>query len=197
MKRYNVVYADPPWKIKAGRKIGGYKMENGKQLFLSDDNKTRNTEYPHMTIQEIKNLDIKNITAEDAHLYMWVTNAHLPFAFDILEAWGFKYSTTLVWAKNRMGGGLGGTFKISTEFLIYARKGKLKPNEKIGNTWFNVKRTYVNGAPKHSKKPDFFYEMIEKVSPGHKIELFARSKRDGWDCWGNELENDIIINSQS
>lgn len=193
MKKYNVIYVDPPWKIKAGRPLKGYKMENGKQLFIPTSNKSRDTEYPSMTIEDIKNLNVPEVTADDAHLYMWVTNSHLPFAFEIIKQWGFEYSTTIVWAKNRMGGGLGGTFKITTEYLIFAKKGKLKSLKINDNTWFNVKRTYEKGSPKHSKKPTFFYEMIEQTSPGLKLEMFAREKREGWDIWGNELQNDVEL----
>jgi N6-adenosine-specific RNA methylase IME4 len=193
MKKYNVILADPPWKIKAGRPLKGYKMENGKQLFIPVSNKSRDTEYPHMAIEDIKSLKVKDIAADDAHLYMWVTNSHLPFAFEIIKEWGFKYSTMIVWAKNRMGGGLGGTYKITTEFLIFATKGRLKANQTNESTWFNEKRTYENGFPKHSKKPTFFYELIEKTSPGRKIELFARQKREGWDSWGNEVKCDVAI----
>ena len=194
--KYNVIYCDPPWKIKAGRPLKGYKMENGKQLFIPTSNKSRDTKYPSMTIEQIKNLQVSEITANDAHLYMWVTNSHLPFAFEIIKQWGFEYSTTIVWAKNRMGGGLGGTFKITTEFLLFARKGKLKALKTIDSTWHNVKRTYENGYPKHSKKPDYFYELIEQTSPGIKLEMFARQKREGWDIWGNELQNDVELKTE-
>lgn len=193
MKKYNVIYADPPWTIKAGRQLKGYKMENGKQIFIPTSNKSRDTVYPSMKIEDIKNLNVSEVTADDAHLYMWVTNSHLPYAFEIIKQWGFEYSTTIVWAKNRMGGGLGGTFKITTEYLLFAKKGKLKSLKINDNTWYNVKRTYENGFPKHSKKPLFFYEMIEQTSPGFKLEMFAREKREGWDIWGNELQNDIEI----
>lgn len=192
MTKYNVIYADPPWSIKAGRPLKGYVMgENGKQLFVPTSNKSRATDYPSMTIDQIKDLKVKDITADDAHLYLWVTNAHLPFAFEVIKAWGFKYSTTIVWAKNMMGGGLGGTFKINTEYLLFATKGSLKVNAITQGTWFNVKRTYENGKPKHSKKPTFFQDLIEKTSPGLKLEMFARDKREGWDTWGNELTNSI------
>lgn len=193
MSKYNVIYADPPWNIKAGRKLEGYKMENGKQIFVSSSNKTRSTDYPSMSIEEIKRLQVSKITAEDAHLYMWVTNRHLFHALEIIKAWGFEYSTTIVWAKNLMGGGLGGTFRINTEYLIFAKRGKLKALTTNKSTWYNVKRAYENGAPKHSKKPVFFQEMIEKTSPGLKLEMFARDKREGWDSWGNELINDVEI----
>lgn len=197
VNKYNVIYADPPWKIKAGRPLKGYKMENGKQLFIPTSNKSRDTEYPSMTIDQIKALKVSEITADDAHLYMWVTNSHLPYAFEIIKHWGFEYSTTIVWAKNRMGGGLGGTFKITTEYLLFAKKGKLKTLKTIDSTWHNVKRTYENGYPKHSKKPDYFYELIEQTSPGLKLEMFARQKREGWHIWGNELENDVELKTSA
>lgn len=194
--KYNVIYVDPPWKIKAGRPLKGYKMENGKQLFIPTSNKSRDTEYPSMSIEQIKALKVSEITADDAHLYMWVTNSHLPYAFEIIKHWGFEYSTTIVWAKNRMGGGLGGTFKITTEYLLFAKKGKLKALKTIDSTWHNVKRTYENGYPKHSKKPDYFYELIEQTSPGLKLEMFARQKREGWHIWGNELQNDVELETE-
>lgn len=193
--KYNVIYADCPWNTKAGRPLKGYKMKNGKQLFIPTSQKSKDLPYPTMTIDEMENLDVKSITADNAHLYFWTTNQYLPKAFQIIEKWGFKYSTTLVWAKKPLGGGLGGTFKITTEFLIFATKGSLKANEMVIGTWFDVKRKYVNGYPCHSKKPDFFYELIEKVSPGLKLEMFARENRNGWDAFGNEIQNSITIPS--
>lgn len=198
MKKYSVIYADPPWSIKAGRPLGGYEMKDGKQLFLdggTGTTKSRDTEYPSMTIEEIKWLDVKSIAADNSCLFIWVTNQHLPDVFGVINSWGFKYSTTLVWCKNMMGGGLGGTFRINTEFLIFATKGKIKAKKSIKGTWFNIKRKYVNGAPRHSLKPDFFHEMISELFDGDKLEMFARDKKDGWDTWGNELENDTNINN--
>jgi N6-adenosine-specific RNA methylase IME4 len=190
-KKYNVIYADPPWNIKAGPALEGYVMENGKQLFNKVSNKSRDLEYPTMTVDEIKSMRVKDIAADDAHLYMWTTNSHLPFAFEIMKEWGFKYSTTLVWVKNT--GRLGGTFKISTEFLIFGRRGNLKSKKDTPSTWFQVKRNYENGVPKHSKKPYFFHELIEQTSPGKRIELFAREQRGSWDVWGNEVKSELQL----
>lgn len=193
-KRFNVIYADLPWDITAGRKLGEYKMVDGKQIFNNAENKnSRALAYPTMSVEEIKLLPVSSITNKDCHLYIWVTNSHLPFVFGVIESWGFKYSTTLVWAKKAMGCGLGGAFGITTEFLIFARRGQLKTLSKTVGTWFDRKRQYVNGYPQHSKKPDFFYELIEKTSPGPHAELFARNHREGWDVFGNELENTIQL----
>lgn len=193
MNKYSVIYADVPWKQKAGRPLTGYVMEDGKQIFNPLSNKSNDLPYPTMSLEEIKNLPVKDLAADDAHLYFWVTNKYLPDAFGIIEAWGFKYSTTLVWCKNSLGGGLGGNYKISTEFLIFATRGSLKAKTQHIGTWFNIKRPYENGKPKHSKKPDFFHEIIEKVSPGPYLELFARRSRENWHIFGNEVESDIFI----
>lgn len=194
---YNVILCDAPWKTKAGRQLQGYRMGEGKQKFVALNNKARDLSYPTMSVKEIKALDVKSISADNAHLFFWTTNQYLPQAFEIIKEWGFKYSTTLVWAKKPMGGGLGGTFGVTTEYLIFATKGKLKSCERIIGTWFEVKRKYVNGYPCHSKKPDFFYELIEKVSPGKRLEMFARNNRKGWDVFGNECENSITIPTRS
>lgn len=197
MKKYNVIYADPAWEQKAGRPLsGGYKKENGIQVFNPISDKSADLPYNTMKFQDIINLPIKKLTNDNCHLYLWVTNKYLLKAEQIINAWGFKYSTTLVWCKKPIGGGMGGTFKVSTEFLIFATKGKTNNivKEKVNGTWFEEKRQYVNGYPCHSKKPDFFYELIEKVSNGNKLELFSRNERQGWDSWGNEVNNSIDIN---
>lgn len=191
MKKYNVIYADPPWQTKAGRPLGNYVMKDGKQMFSGNSQKSRELAYKSMGVDEIAALPVKNIAAKDAHLYMWVTNQYLLRASEVIEAWGFRYSTALVWAKNPMGGGLGGAFGISTEFLLFCTKGSLKSMKRMNTTWYNVKRQYKNGYPAHSIKPDFFQELIEQVSPGHKLELFARRNREGWDAFGNEVKNSI------
>jgi N6-adenosine-specific RNA methylase IME4 len=194
-KKYSVIYADPPWKTTAGVALDGYKIVDGKQIWNRTTTKTRPLAYDTMTLEEIAAMPIGEIAAADAHLYIWVTNGYLPFIFEIIKSWGFEYSTTLVWAKN--GGGLGGAFKITTEFLLFCRRGKLKTKDTIRNTWFNVKKEYVNGYPKHSKKPFFFRHMIEQVSPGPYLELFARDRNAGWDVFGNEVEGSIKLENKS
>jgi N6-adenosine-specific RNA methylase IME4 len=180
MKKYNVIYADPPWCQSAG---------NGFNYQTND----KKMPYQTMSIADICNLNVKDIAAKDAHLYIWVTNQYLPKAFEVIKAWGFKYSTTIIWEKALMGGGLGGSFVINHELLLFCRRGKLKSLKRIKGTVHKVKRPYVNGKPAHSKKPEYFAEMIEKVSPGNKLEMFARSERNGWDVFGNQVANSIII----
>lgn len=189
--KYQTIYADPPWKTTAGPKPAGYTLVDGKQVWRHVSNATRPLAYQTMTIEEICSLPVSDLADDNAHLYIWTTNGYLPDVFKVIEAWGFNYSTTLVWSKN--GGGLGGAFKITTEFLVFARRGNLKTNHTIRNTWFNVKRDYENGYPKHSKKPFFFRHLIESVSPGPYLELFARNRSAGWDVFGNEVEDSIKL----
>lgn len=194
MKTYKTILADPPWEQKAGRKMSGkYLVKDGKQIFDFNGTKSVDLPYKTMTIQEICDLPIKALSDKDAVLFLWVTNKHLLNAAKVIEAWGFKYSTTLIWKKNPMGGGMGGTFKVSHEFLLYCTKGSVKSKKSIKGTVFDVKREYENGYPCHSRKPSFFQNMIEEVSHGDYLELFARKQRDGWDSWGNEIENSITI----
>jgi len=166
--KYNVIYADPPWDVKAGPDWGS--GEASKDLL-----------YPTMTIEEIESLPIKNLAASDSHLYLWTINKYIQETYDISRTWGFEPSCLLTWCKPPHGIGLGGTFVQTTEHLLFARRGMLKANKRIDTTWFN----YPRG--RHSQKPHEFRTMIEEISPGKKIELFAREELEGWDVWGNEV----------
>ena len=181
MNRYATIVADPPWKVMAG-------PLNGREGFGDATGASRPLAYPSMTVEQIKALRVADVAQDDAHLYLWTTNGYLPAAFDVAKAWGFQYSTTLVWAKNLMGGGLGGAYGISTEFCLFCRRGALKTLRNVGGTWFNWKRPYdERGKPRHSAKPGEFFAMVDQVSPGPYLEIFARDQRLGWDAWGNEV----------
>lgn len=193
VKKYKVILADPPWPQKAGRKMNCYKVVDGKQIWNSNHVKSEDMPYPTMTIDEIKAFPTATLADLDCALFCWATNANLQNALEVVKCWGFKYSTTIVWAKNLMGGGLGGDFRVTTEFLIYARRGKPKSINTCPSTWHNVKRTYENEYPKNSKKPIYFHELIESMFEGDKVELFARQEREGWDVFGNEVSNPIVL----
>ena len=192
-KKYNVIYADPAWQQKAGRKLNDYKTINGKQIWNSTETKTQDLPYETMTLEEIAALPVKQIAAKDAFLFLWVTNKYLLEAKQVIEAWGFKYVSCITWKKKRMGGGLGGVIRITSEHLLFCRRGNLKAIDIIPESVIEAKRPYVNGYPCHSKKPEIFAQMIEKVSPGNRIELFARNQRKGWDVFGNEVNNSISL----
>ena len=168
-KKYNVINADPPWTIKT----------------YSNKGKDRSPEkhYSVMTLQDIKDLPVNKIANDDSVLLMWVVDPLLDKAFEVINAWGFKYSTTLIWTKKPRGLGLGGTFTTNAEYLLLAYRGKQNALKKHDSCWWELPRSY------HSKKPDFFRDMIAETydDKEKKIELFAREKTEGWDVWGNEV----------
>jgi len=162
-KKYNVIYADPPWN-----EVGGGKIKRG-----------ADRHYNLMKTSDIKSLPVKHLADNTCWLFLWVTNNYLKDGLDVMENWGFKYVTNLVWAKNTIG--LGYYFRGQHELCLFGKKGQMKPNSRSESTLVTAKKN------KHSKKPDEFYRKIESVCEGNKIELFSRNQRLGWDCWGNEV----------
>lgn len=173
-KKYKTIVVDPPWQYGIWGKANPKSRPNSI---------TYEIPYPTMTIDEITNLPIQTLAAENCELYLWTTQKYLPFSFAVLIAWGFKYCQTLTWCKKPRGTGQGGIYCPTTEFLILARQGKMPKAKRINSTWFLTKRPHNS----HSTKPEFFQNMIEKVTDSPRIELFARRKRDGWTVWGNEV----------
>lgn len=150
--------------------------------------------YSTMTLNEIGALNVGELAADNAHLYLWTTSGFLDAAFDVVKAWGFRYSTTLVWAKNPIGAGLGGAHGIATEFVLFARRGVLPAIGHTRTNWWNWKRPYnEQGKPRHSAKPPEFFDMVETVSPGPYLELFARDARPGWRSWGSQAPSETSI----
>lgn len=195
MSNFKTIVVDPPWKVAAGRSIGRYERRaDGSQAFGVTNNSARRLAYPHMSAQEIQSLPVGDLADTGAHLYLWTINKYVPHAFAVANAWGFKYSTLLVWAKAPMGGGLGGdAYGLATEYCLFCRRGKLAADERIGRNWFDWKRPYKGGYPQHSAKPPEFFKMVESVSPGPYLEMFARAPRTGWEVWGNEVKSDLVI----
>uniref|UniRef100_A0A6M3L1D4 Putative methyltransferase n=1 Tax=viral metagenome TaxID=1070528 RepID=A0A6M3L1D4_9ZZZZ len=168
-KKYQIIYADPPWEVKAGP---GW-ASNGK---------SRNLVYPTMTLEEIKHLPVKDISDKECILFLWTINKYIEQSYQITRFWGFKPSTLLIWCKNPNGIGLGGTFSLTTEYLLFAWKGKCGAEKRYDTTWWIEKRG------RHSEKPKLFRDIIDKTFTNKtKIELFARQKTEGWDVWGNEV----------
>jgi N6-adenosine-specific RNA methylase IME4 len=179
---FTTIVADPAWRTKSGR------MTGRKGFADSYNGANRKLPYPTMAFRDICALPVRDLAADNAHLYLWIINKYLLRAREVIDAWGFEYSTTLVWAKNAMGGGLGEPFGITTEYLIHAKRGTLKCTNRVTGTWFNWKRPYEDGHPHHSAKPPESYALVEHVSPGPYVELFSRADqpRLGWSYWGNE-----------
>jgi N6-adenosine-specific RNA methylase IME4 len=184
--RYRTVVVDPPWIMKAGPLVG-------REGFLDCQRApSRVLPYGQLTVEEIAAVPVGALAEDDAHLYLWVPNryAGTDAPSRIIAAWGFAYSTTLVWAKKPMGSGLGGCYGISTEFVLFCRRGTLPALARVGRTSFGWKRPYdARGKPRYSAKPPEFYEMVRSVSPGPRVDVFARGAREHWDVWGDEVES--------
>ena len=174
MNKYQIIYADPPWDVKAGPP-------------WASNGKSQDLEYPTMSLQDIKDLPVGELADKDCRLFLWAINKYLPDSFDVLHAWGFKYSTMLVWCKTPNGIGLGGTFSLTTEYLLFGHKGRVGANKRYDTSWWLEKRG------RHSKKPQRFRDIIDETFDGNRVELFAREKTPGWHVWGNEVESDIEL----
>ncbi len=175
MRKYQVIYADPPWEmgfIKLRRRPNQVEMP-----------------YPTMSLQEICNLgiDLHSCLANDCSLFLWTTHKWLPDAFRVVKEWGFKYHCLLTWDKTN-GMSLCG-FTRRTEFLLYGYRGKINVNQR-GNF---IPTLFTEKLTTHSVKPQIVYKTIENNTPEPRLELFARQKREGWDAWGNEVESDIEL----
>ncbi len=167
MTRYRTIVADPPWHVGRGPEWAS----NGASRPLT---------YPTMTLDDICSLPVGQFAQRGgAHLYVWTINAFLEQTYEVARAWGFKPSTLLTWCKPPNGLGLGGAYSLTTEHVLFARRGTHKASERIDTTWFQWPR-----GP-HSAKPEAFLDMVEQVSPGPYLELFARRARFGWDYAGD------------
>jgi len=162
---FHVIIVDPPWAYE--------KRSN-------DVTQRGQTPYPTLTIEEIRALPVGSLAGEDSLLWLWTTNAHLPMAFEILQAWGFAYKTCLTRVKPKMG--LGDWLRGQTEHCLLGVRGR--PVVTL------TSQTTVLTAPlrDHSRKPEEFYQLVEALCPGTKLELFARAERPGWVCHGNPRE---------
>jgi N6-adenosine-specific RNA methylase IME4 len=178
MKKYNVIYADPPWSYKAKNPPCLIKKQ---PLTCSVD-----YYYQTMSYSEIKAMPIKDISERNSVLFLWATTPNIEQALSLVGDWGFKYKTMITWEKiNR--DCMGYWFRVCTEHLIVAVRGSVK-------SFRSMERTcYREARGKHSKKPDYFYGLIESVTKGERLELFARNQREGWDVFGNQVNNSIKI----
>ena len=167
--KYRVIYADPPWSY-------------GNDFTRAMPGSTRpNDYYPTMAIQELCEMDIAEITDENAVLFLWVTSPLLEDAFSVIRSWGFKYKSSFVWDKIKHNFGYYNS--VRHEFLLIATKGSCIPDESIlFDSVVSIDRT------KHSEKPEKFREIIDTIYPyGKRIELFARKKAEFWEAYGNQL----------
>ena len=171
-KKYGVIYADPEWKFQV------YSDNTGQD-------RAAGNHYPTSPTDEICARPVADIAAKDCVLFLCATAPMLPDALRVMEAWGFKYKSHLVWRKPHVGTGY--WFRNGHELLLVGTRGKI-PAPAPGTQFDSI----INApTTEHSEKPDRFYEIIEAYFPNlPKIELNARRRREGWSAWGNEAPDD-------
>jgi N6-adenosine-specific RNA methylase IME4 len=161
--RYQVIVSDPPWKYDTRAEDTSHRGKN---------------QYPDMTTEEICALPVGALAQDDCVLWLWTTNAFMRDAYRCLDAWGFREKTILTWDKELLG--LGDWLRNVTEHCILAVRGRPTVSLTNQTTIIREKRR------EHSRKPVAFYELVEALCPGSKLEMFSRSPREGWGAWGAE-----------
>jgi N6-adenosine-specific RNA methylase IME4 len=174
-RRFGAILADPPWQFQ--NKTGKVAPEH-----------RRLARYRTLSLEEIRALPVDAAAAEVAHLYLWVPNALLPEGLSVMQAWGFRYKSNLVWHKVRRDGGSDGRgvgfyFRNVTEIVLFGVRGRNARTLQAGRRQVNLLATRKR---EHSRKPDELYPIIEACSPAPFLELFARGTRPGWTAWGNQ-----------
>ena len=172
VKMYDVIYADPPWRYQDKKCNGACALH-----------------YDTMKIQDIKDLPVKELAAKDCVIFMWITYPMLKEGIELMEAWGFKYKTIgFQWIKLNKSGkgkffGLGRWTRGNTEACFIGVRGK--PSRKSNS----VSQIIEESVKAHSQKPEVVRDKIRELMGGdlNYIELFARQRSEGWDCWGNEV----------
>ena len=188
-KKYNIIYADPPWSFKTY-------SDKGKEKKSADKH------YKCMNKKDIQELPISSIAEENSILFLWVTFPCLEEGFELIKKWGFTYKTCAFnWVKRNKKQdtpfwGLGYWTRSNSELCLLATKGSPKRISKrvhqIIEDW--TAEQIHSPIEKHSKKPDIIRDkIVELCGDLPRIEMFARQKADGWDSWGNEIESDIIL----
>lgn len=184
MKKYSLIYADPPWKQTKGG------------LRKARPNQGKTLDYQTISIEEIKDiLKVFRDNATDNHiLFCWTIDKYLHESEKMLQELGYKLHARMIWDKTN---GIAPAFTVrySHEYLLYCYYGKFTP---VATEMRGKYRTvFTESATKHSKKPEIAYKIIEDLYPNaEKIELFARNEREGWDVFGNEVPNSIEIGEQ-
>ena len=179
-KRYRTIVADPPWQFDQSWAKGKFLVYNADKGSDGAYRKGRGAEanYPVMTMDELRMLPVGLWASENAHLYIWTTNQFMVEAHDLTKAWGFKVKTILTWVKPRIG--MGTYYRNNTEHVVFAVRGSCPVKR------HNVRTAFTAQQGGHSEKPSAFYDIVESMSPGPYLDVFARKQRFGWDTWGDE-----------
>lgn len=173
---YGSIIADPPWPLR-----GGKTGKAGYSKTMSAD-----AQYPVMTVNQIKALRVMDAALPDSHLYLWVPGMYVPQGLEVMQAWGFKYITNICWVKEGNQIGLGQYFRTRHELCLFGRRGQ-PPYVRIDGKRPVIPSVFHAQRLAHSQKPGTVHWVAEQISPGPRLELFARTRRKGWDAWGNQL----------
>ena len=171
VRSYDVLVIDPPWHFSTWSPAG-------------QTSKSASGQYRTMPLTEIMALPVRELLKPDAIVYLWATGAMLPHALATMQAWGITYKTSFVWRKVTPNGkvrwGTGRWAQSGHELVLLGTVGKPR--------CFLSPSIFDGLAREHSRKPDEFYDIIAKKTPGLRCaDVFAREHREGWDCWGDEL----------
>lgn len=167
--KYSVIYADPPWEYNSGDQHTNVEQRT-----------VLGIHYSSMSIKEICALPVRDISSNNAALFLWVTSPLLAECFEVITAWGFTYKASMVWDKVKHN--VGHYVSVRHEFLLICTKGVMPHIPNLVDSVYEEPRT------EHSRKPEYFRKVIETMYPNEKrIELFARQRTEGWDVWGNEV----------
>ena len=183
--QYRCVVIDPPWdQGKTGKR--SVRPNQGTELT-----------YPTMAMEQIAALPIGEWAADDAFIWLWATNSRsksskLPIlvqAFGLLERWDFTYYTTLTWDKST-GPCPFGPYQITTEHCLFGYRGKCNfPKDSLGK----MKTAFTARTARHSEKPACLYKDVAQYFEGPRLDVFARRRHDGFDAWGNEVEEEVEV----
>lgn len=187
-QHFGVIYADPPWRFNVWSGTKVVQARGSKSTY-----KPASVHYQTMATEEIAALPVSDLAAKDCCLFMWACWPTLQDAFDLLDAWGFKYKTCAFdWMKAHAGQidmfredtdalmGMGYWTRSNTEPCLLATRGKPK------RVNADVRQGIIEPRREHSRKPEAIYGRIERLVPGPYLELFARTERPGWTAWGNQ-----------
>ena len=185
MKKYQIIYADPPWEYKqTGSKTNSRGM--AKQ------------HYNTMKTSDICALPIQDIKTDDCILFLWATFPNIAEALEVMKSWGFEYKTAaFVWVKknkksNTNFWGMGAYTRANAEVCLLGISKRTMAAKQVKQ--HNIHQIIEHPVEQHSKKPDIVRnKIIELLGDLPRIELFARQKTEGWDVWGNEVESDIKL----
>ena len=176
-KKYNIIYADPAWNYDISKNFSKGAINKAKKMFgIAQDH------YDTMNLEDICNLPVQQIADKNCYLFLWTTSPTLKEALQVMERWGFKYKVVaFVWSKTNREMGLGHYTRTNHEFVLLGTKGSLQRKSMKVKQWLKAPATI------HSKKPNVVRDRITQLYGDlERIELFSRTKIDGWDVWGND-----------